>query len=192
VISFLPIILIAVLFGLAMDYEVFMVSRIREAYLETNDPSAAVIRGGRQATRIVTAAALIMFSVFASFVGTHDATLKTIAFGLGVGVLVDAFVVRMTLVPAALTLLGHNPGGYHADSTEPSPTSTPKAAGAQPSPSPTAKRSPSATGTQESACMTTVGRLTFAPCTRSQPPAERPRYPRARQPSAGAPVRSSP
>jgi RND superfamily putative drug exporter len=107
VISFLPIILIAVLFGLAMDYEVFMVSRIREAYLETNDPSAAVIRGGRQATRIVTAAALIMFSVFASFVGTHDATLKTIAFGLAVGVLVDAFVVRMTLVPAALALLGH-------------------------------------------------------------------------------------
>jgi RND superfamily putative drug exporter len=107
VISFLPIILIAVLFGLAMDYEVFMVSRIREAYLETNDPAAAVVRGGRQAARIVTAAALIMFSVFASFVGTHDATLKTIAFGLGVGVLVDAFVVRMTLVPAALALLGH-------------------------------------------------------------------------------------
>ncbi|HEX4671110.1 MAG TPA: MMPL family transporter [Solirubrobacteraceae bacterium] len=107
VISFLPIILIAVLFGLAMDYEVFMVSRIREAYLETNDPSLAVVRGGRQATRIVTAAALIMFSVFASFVGTPDATLKTIAFGLGVGVLVDAFVVRMTLVPAVLTLLGH-------------------------------------------------------------------------------------
>ncbi len=107
VISFLPIILIAVLFGLAMDYEVFMVSRIREAYLETNDPSVAVIRGGRHATRIVTAAALIMFSVFASFVGTPDATLKTIAFGLGVGVLVDAFVVRMTLVPAVLALLGH-------------------------------------------------------------------------------------
>jgi putative drug exporter of the RND superfamily len=107
VISFLPIILIAVLFGLAMDYEVFMVSRIHEAYVETNDPSVAVIRGGRQATRIVTAAALIMFSVFASFVGAPDATLKTIAFGLGVGVLVDAFVVRMTLVPVVLALLGH-------------------------------------------------------------------------------------
>jgi putative drug exporter of the RND superfamily len=106
VISFLPIILIAVLFGLAMDYEVFMVSRIQEAYVETGDPSAAVIRGGRQATRIVTAAALIMFSVFASFVGNHDATLKTIAFGLAVGVLLDAFVVRMTLVPAVLALLG--------------------------------------------------------------------------------------
>jgi putative drug exporter of the RND superfamily len=107
VISFLPIILIAVLFGLAMDYEVFMVSRIHEAYVGTNDPSVAVIRGGRQATRIISAAALIMFSVFASFVGTPDATLKTIAFGLGVGVLVDAFVVRMTLVPAVLALLGH-------------------------------------------------------------------------------------
>jgi putative drug exporter of the RND superfamily len=106
VISFLPIILIAVLFGLAMDYEVFMVSRIREAYLETDDPSGAVVRGGRQATRIVTAAALIMFSVFASFVRTPDATLKTIAFGLGVGVFVDAFAVRMTLVPAVLALLG--------------------------------------------------------------------------------------
>jgi RND superfamily putative drug exporter len=106
VISFLPIILIAVLFGLAMDYEVFMVSRIREAYLETGDPSLAVIRGGRQAARVVTAAALIMFSVFASFVRTPDATLKTIAFGLAVGVLVDAFVVRMTLVPAVLALLG--------------------------------------------------------------------------------------
>src|SRR5262245_52225896 len=90
-----------------MDYEVFIVSRIREAYLETDDPRAAVIQGGRQATRVVTAAALIMFSVFASFVGTPDATLKTIAFGLGVGVFVDAFVVRMTLVPAVLALLGH-------------------------------------------------------------------------------------
>jgi len=107
VISLLPIVLIAVLFGLAMDYGVLMVSRIRDAYVTTNDPSVAVIRGGQQATRIVTAAALIMFSVFASFVGTPDATLKTIAFGLGVGVLVDAFVVRMTLVPAVLALLGH-------------------------------------------------------------------------------------
>ena len=107
VISFLPIMLIAVLFGLAMDYEVFMVSRIHEAYVQTKDPSIAVTRGGRHATRIVTAAALIMFSVFASFVGSPDATLKMIAFGLGIGVLVDAFVVRMTLVPAVLALLGH-------------------------------------------------------------------------------------
>jgi putative drug exporter of the RND superfamily len=107
VISFLPIILIAVLFGLAMDYEVFMVSRIREAYLETHDPTLAVTQGGRRASRIVTAAALIMFSVFASFIKTPDATLKTIAFGLGIGVLIDAFLIRMTLVPAVLALLGH-------------------------------------------------------------------------------------
>jgi putative drug exporter of the RND superfamily len=107
VISFLPIMLIAVLFGLAMDYEVFMVSRIREAYLETRDPTRAVTQGGRRASRIVTAAALIMFSVFASFVKTPDSTLKTIAFGLGIGVLVDAFLIRMTLVPAVLALLGH-------------------------------------------------------------------------------------
>jgi RND superfamily putative drug exporter len=106
VISFLPIILIAVLFGLAMDYEVFMVSRIREAYVETGQPTTAVIRGGRHAIRIVTAAALIMFSVFASFISTPDATLKTIAFGLAVGVTVDAFVVRMTFVPAVLALIG--------------------------------------------------------------------------------------
>ena len=105
VVSFLPIILIAVLFGLAMDYEVFMVSRIREAYVADGDAHNAVIRGGRNAARIVTAAALIMFSVFAGFVSTPDATLKTIAFGLGFGVLVDAFLVRMTLVPAVLALL---------------------------------------------------------------------------------------
>ncbi|HSS10205.1 MAG TPA: MMPL family transporter, partial [Acidimicrobiales bacterium] len=106
VISFLPIILIAVLFGLAMDYEVFTVSRIREAYLETGQPTQAVVQGGRHATRIVTAAALIMFSVFASFISTPNATLKTIAFGLAFGVAVDAFIVRMTFVPAVLALIG--------------------------------------------------------------------------------------
>jgi RND superfamily putative drug exporter len=84
-----------------------MVSRIREAYLETNNPTQAVTQGGRRASRIVTAAALIMFSVFASFVKTPDNTLKTIAFGLGIGVLIDAFLIRMTLVPAVLALLGH-------------------------------------------------------------------------------------
>ncbi|WP_269087152.1 MMPL family transporter [Kribbella sp. ALI-6-A] len=106
VISFLPIILVAVLFGLAMDYEVFLVSRIREAFVHGAEPTAAIIKGGRNATRVVTAAALIMLSVFAGFVGTPDATLKTIAFGLGIGVFIDAFVVRMTLVPAVLALVG--------------------------------------------------------------------------------------
>ena len=105
--SFLPIILMAVLFGLAMDYEVFLVSRMREDYVHHRDPIAAVHAGARNAGRVVTAAALIMFSVFASFVTGDSMILKQIAFALAVGVLLDAFVVRMTLVPAVLALTGH-------------------------------------------------------------------------------------
>jgi RND superfamily putative drug exporter len=104
--SFLPIILMAVLFGLAMDYEVFLVSRMREDYVHHGDPRAAVHTGARNAGRVVTAAALIMFSVFASFVTSDSMILKQIAFALAVGVLLDAFVVRMTLVPAVLALTG--------------------------------------------------------------------------------------
>ncbi|GAB3141863.1 MMPL family transporter [Micromonospora sonneratiae] len=106
VVSFMPIILMAVLFGLAMDYEVFLVSRMREEYVHTGDPEEAVVVGAQQASRVVVAAALIMFSVFASFVTVEDVIVKAMAFGLAVGVLVDAFVVRMTLVPAVLALLG--------------------------------------------------------------------------------------
>ncbi|MGZ4642286.1 MAG: MMPL family transporter [Blastococcus sp.] len=106
VISFLPILLIAVLFGLAMDYEVFLVSRMREEYAHGAAPRTAIVVGTRHAARVVVAAALIMFSVFASFVSIDDVTVKAIAFGLGVGVLVDAFLVRMTLVPAVLALVG--------------------------------------------------------------------------------------
>ncbi len=108
VISFLPVILIAVLFGLAMDYEVFLVSRMREAYVHGASPRAAVVTGARHASRVVVAAALIMFSVFASFVAIDDVVVKAIAVGLAVGILVDAFVVRMTLVPAVLALLGRS------------------------------------------------------------------------------------
>ena len=104
--SFLPIILMAVLFGLAMDYEVFLVSRMREDYVHHRDPIAAVHTGARNAGRVVTAAALIMFSVFASFITSDSMILKQIAFALAVGVLLDAFVVRMTLVPAVLALTG--------------------------------------------------------------------------------------
>ncbi|MBR7834226.1 MMPL family transporter [Actinospica durhamensis] len=104
--SFLPIILMAVLFGLAMDYEVFLVSRMREDYVHHGDARAAVHAGARSAGRVVTAAALIMFSVFASFVTSDSMILKQIAFALAVGVLIDAFLVRMTLVPAVLTLTG--------------------------------------------------------------------------------------
>ncbi|WP_369140141.1 MMPL family transporter [Modestobacter versicolor] len=108
VISFMPILLMAVLFGLAMDYEVFLVSRMREEHVHGGAPRASVVAGMRHASRVVVAAALIMFSVFASFVHIEDVTVKAIAFGLAVGVLVDAFVVRMTLVPAVLALLGRS------------------------------------------------------------------------------------
>jgi RND superfamily putative drug exporter len=108
VISFLPVILMAVLFGLAMDYEVFLVSRMREEYVHGAAPREAVVVGARHAARVVVAAALIMFAVFASFVTIEDVIVKAIAFGLAVGILVDAFLVRMTLVPAVLALLGRS------------------------------------------------------------------------------------
>ena len=108
VISFMPVLLMAVLFGLAMDYEVFLVSRMREEFVHGAAPRESVVAGMRHAARVVVAAALIMFSVFASFVSIEDVTVKAIAFGLAVGVLVDAFVVRMTLVPAVLALLGRS------------------------------------------------------------------------------------
>ncbi|MCK9794640.1 MMPL family transporter [Isoptericola sp. 4D.3] len=106
VISFMPIILMGVLFGLAMDYEVFLVSRIREDYVHGGDARRAVRTGFLGSAKVVTAAAVIMFAVFVAFVPEGDMTLKPIALGLAVGVLVDAFVVRMTLVPAVLALLG--------------------------------------------------------------------------------------
>jgi RND superfamily putative drug exporter len=105
--SFMPIILMAVLFGLAMDYEFFLVSRMHEAYAQSRDPRRAVRRGFRASARVVAAAALIMMSVFASFIPGGDATLKPIAFALTVGVLLDAFLIRMTLLPAVLTLARH-------------------------------------------------------------------------------------
>ncbi len=104
--SFLPIMLMGVLFGLAMDYEVFLVARMREDYVHHEDATGAIERGFVSSAQVVTAAAVIMIAVFASFVPHGDASVKPIAFGLAVGVLVDAFVVRMTLVPAVLALLG--------------------------------------------------------------------------------------
>jgi RND superfamily putative drug exporter len=105
-VSFLPIIMLGVLFGLAMDYEVFIVSRVREEFVHGGDPAEATVAGVGHGARVVTAAALIMSAVFGGFVLVDDPTIKTIGFGLAVGVLIDAFVVRMTLVPAVLTLLG--------------------------------------------------------------------------------------
>ncbi|QAY69374.1 MMPL family transporter [Xylanimonas protaetiae] len=111
VISFMPIVLMGVLFGLAMDYEVFLVSRMREDYVHGSGPGRArraVHSGFRGSAPVVTAAAVIMFAVFAAFVPEGDMNLKPIALGLAVGVAVDAFVVRMVLVPAVMALLGEH------------------------------------------------------------------------------------
>ncbi|MGY1607504.1 MULTISPECIES: MMPL family transporter [unclassified Geodermatophilus] len=104
--SLTPILVIGILFGLAMDYQVFLVSRMHEAHSSGTPPLEAVRTGFRQAAPVVVAAALIMFSVFAGFVPGAEPTITSIAFALAVGILVDAFVVRMVLVPAALALLG--------------------------------------------------------------------------------------
>ena len=104
--SYLPIVLMAVLFGLAMDYEVFLVSRIREDYIRGGDPRQAIIAGGGAAARVVVAASVIMTCIFASFLPSADATIKSLALALAVGVACDALVVRMTIVPAVLALVG--------------------------------------------------------------------------------------
>ncbi|GEP48583.1 MMPL family transporter [Microbacterium saccharophilum] len=116
VISFMPIILMGVLFGLAMDYQVFLVSRMREDFVHTNRSrdgraeratAVAAVRSGFTASaRVVTAAAVIMFAVFAAFVPEGDSSIKPIALGLAAGIAIDAFLVRMTLVPAVMALLG--------------------------------------------------------------------------------------
>jgi RND superfamily putative drug exporter len=117
VISFMPIVLMGVLFGLAMDYQVFLVTRMREDYVHARARAGAAgdrraiaveaVRTGFSATaRVVTAAALIMFAVFAAFVPEGDTSIKPIALGLAAGIAIDAFLVRMTLIPALMALLG--------------------------------------------------------------------------------------
>jgi putative drug exporter of the RND superfamily len=105
-ISLTPILVIGILFGLAMDYQIFLVSRMHEAHSHGARALDAVRTGFRQAAPVVVAAALIMLSVFAGFFTGDEATIKSIAFALATGILFDAFVVRMVLVPAALALLG--------------------------------------------------------------------------------------
>ncbi|PXX58094.1 RND superfamily putative drug exporter [Nocardia tenerifensis] len=106
ILSMMPIVLVGMIFGLAMDYEVFLVTRIREARTHGEPAGQAVVTGFRHSVRVVVAAALIMIAVFAGFIGAELALIKMIGFGLAVAVLVDAFVVRMALVPAVLGLLG--------------------------------------------------------------------------------------
>ncbi|MCI3275378.1 MMPL family transporter [Streptomyces cylindrosporus] len=106
IMSMMPIFLVGIVFGLAMDYEVFLVSRMRESYVHGETARQAVVSGFRHSARVVVAAALIMIAVFAGFVGEDDSMIKMIGFGMASAVLFDAFVVRMALVPAVLALLG--------------------------------------------------------------------------------------
>lgn len=106
VISFLPVIVMGVLFGLAMDYQVFLVSRMREEWIRTHDAQKSVRAGFVGSARVVVAAAAIMTGVFAAFIPDGMVYIKPIAVGLTVGIAADAFLVRMTFIPAIMALLG--------------------------------------------------------------------------------------
>ncbi|BFU43547.1 MMPL family transporter [Krasilnikovia sp. MM14-A1004] len=106
IISFLPIFLIGIVFGLAMDYQVFLVTRMREEHVHGSAPKQAVVNGFSHGARVVTAAALIMMSVFFGFMLGDEAIIKSIGFGLGIAVFFDAIVVRMIIVPAVMALVG--------------------------------------------------------------------------------------
>jgi RND superfamily putative drug exporter len=107
IMSFIPLFMFALIFGLSMDYEVFLLSRIREEYDRTGDPHESVVVGIGATARLITSAALIMIFVFASFVAQPDPTVKMMAVGLAVAVAMDATIVRLVLVPALMSLLGH-------------------------------------------------------------------------------------
>ncbi|MGW5073173.1 MMPL family transporter [Rhodococcus sp. NPDC004095] len=104
--SWVPILMFTILFGLSMDYEVFLLSRVREFWLRTGDPHGSVVRGLASTGRVITCAAAIMIAVFTGFALDGDITVKMMGVGLAVAVLIDATVVRMVLVPATMALLG--------------------------------------------------------------------------------------
>ena len=104
--NILPVIMLAIIFGLSSDYEMFVVSRIKEDYTSNGDARRAVQRGTALSARVVTVAALIMFSIFVAFTFTSDPTIKAIGFSFAAGVFLDAFVVRLTLVPAIMAITG--------------------------------------------------------------------------------------
>ena len=125
IVSFIPMFMFAIVFGLSMDYEVFLLSRIREHYLASADNDAAVVRGLASTARVITSAALIMVSVFLGFVAGNDPTTKMFGLGLATAIFVDATIIRLILVPAAMALMGDAnwwlprwldralPGGHH-------------------------------------------------------------------------------
>lgn len=104
--SYVPVLMFAIVFGLSMDYEIFLVSRVREAWLKTHDHRTSVAMGLSSTGRVITCAALIMASVFVAFVGSNEVVIKMLAVGLAASVLIDATIVRLVLVPAAMFLLG--------------------------------------------------------------------------------------
>jgi RND superfamily putative drug exporter len=106
--SFVPMMMFAIIFGLSMDYEIFLLSRVHEAWLRTGDAKAAVAHALVITARVITCAALIMVSVFAAFIVSDNIVVKMLGLGLAVSVLVDATVVRLLMVPAVLTLLGRH------------------------------------------------------------------------------------
>ncbi len=106
IVSFIPMFMFAVLFGLSMDYEVFLLSRVREDYIATGDNDASVISGIASTARVITSAALIMICVFGGFVLGDDPTIKMMGLGLAVAIFVDATIVRIVLVPATMKLMG--------------------------------------------------------------------------------------
>jgi RND superfamily putative drug exporter len=106
IVSFVPMFMFAILFGLSMDYEVFLLSRVREEYTAGKDNTAAVVEGLAGTARVITSAALIMICVFCGFVLGHDPVVKMMGVGLATAVLVDATIVRVVLVPASMRLLG--------------------------------------------------------------------------------------
>ncbi|WP_280300900.1 MMPL family transporter [Nocardia neocaledoniensis] len=105
-VSFLPIMLIGLVFGLAMDYQVFLVTRMREEFVHGKSPKDAMVAGYHHGARVVTSAAIIMISVFGSFILETDVTAKSFGFALAAGVAIDAFIVRMIVVPALLVIMG--------------------------------------------------------------------------------------
>jgi RND superfamily putative drug exporter len=104
--SYVPMMMFAIVFGLSMDYEVFLLSRVREAWTATRDNHASVASGLASTARVITCAALIMASVFLSFLLSANVVVKMLALGLGVSVLIDASVIRLVVVPATMFLLG--------------------------------------------------------------------------------------
>ena len=106
IVSFVPLLMFAILFGLSMDYEVFLLTQIKEHYMESKRPTRAVIEGLANTGRVITSAALIMVCVFTGFVLNGDPVVKQFGVGLAVAIAIDATIVRCLLVPAVMTLLG--------------------------------------------------------------------------------------